>query len=125
MVALIFGSIVITASALTIKAMMIEKINVWGSTIQDTQFSIVVIDTKIKGPNKIEITLTLKNDDSSTHTATVTVQLLDNNDEIILEETKGTGEVGGGGNWSAVYSFTKVGLVAEYTTPFIVIKQLS
>lgn len=124
-VALLFSSIVITASALTIKTLLVEKINVWGGMIQDTQFNVVSLETKIKGPNKIEIILTIKNDDSSPHSAIVTVQLLDNGNNIIQEETKGTGNVIGGGNWSETYSFLKTDLVSEYSRPFVVIKQLS
>ena len=122
---LIASSVIVTTAAITIFMLQVEYINIWGGSVQDTQFSVVTLETSIKGPNKIEIVLTIRNDDSSVHSASVTVQLLDSGDNIILEETKMTGDVMGAGDWSGTYSFTKTGLVAEYTKPFVVIKQLS
>jgi len=124
-VALLIGSIAATASAITIRTALIEKIDVWGGSIQPTQFSVVTIETKIKGPNKIEVTLTLRNDDDVDHSATATIQLLDCKDNIILEDVKVTGVVHGAGCWAATYCFTQDDVVADYVKPFIIVKQVN
>jgi len=41
------------------------------------------VETKIKGKNKIEVTVTIQNTDENSHDGTVTVQLLDDNGDII------------------------------------------
>ena len=77
---LLAASVVSTAAALTIRALQIERINVWSGQIQDTDFTITGIETKIKGKHQIEITLTIKNnDESNQHTGKIVVQLLDRN----------------------------------------------
>jgi hypothetical protein len=105
--------------------MQIEKINIWGGQIQDTNFDVTGIDTKVKGPNKIEITLTLKNLDTTAHSATVTLQLLDSNGNVIVENTQQTGSVAGGAEWTYTFSFTQSNLVSAYDRPFLQVKQTS
>jgi hypothetical protein len=118
-------AICVTAYALTIRALQIEKINVWGGQIQDTNFDVTGIDTKFKGPNKVEVTLTLKNLDTAAHSATVTLQLLDSNGNVIVEDTQQTGNVAGGAEWTYTFSFTQPSLVSAYDRPFLQVKQLS
>ncbi len=124
-IVLVLSAVVGTTLALTIKALTIEKINIWGGQIQDTNFDIIEIDTKIKGPNKIDISITLRNTDAATHSARVTLQLLDDNDNVIVEATQLTGDVAGGATWTYTFSFSQQGLVSEYNRPFLVVKQLS
>jgi uncharacterized surface anchored protein len=71
------------------------------------------------------VTVTVKNTDSKTHSAEVTVQLLDSQGNVILEETKATGDVKGKETWTGEYVFVKTNLVSEYDRPFVVIEQLS
>jgi hypothetical protein len=112
-----------TVTALTILALQIEKINIWGGRYQDTDFAVVNFETKIKGPHKIEITVTLKNTDTATHSGDVTVQLLDMNGDIILEQTQNTGDVAGGETWSYTFTFRQDNLVEQYDRPFLVVRQ--
>ena len=122
---LALASIASTAAALTIYMLNIEEIDLWGGRYQHTKFTVTYFETKIKGKNKIEIALTLKNTGSKTHSAVVTVQLLDSNGDVILESETTTGDVSGGDSWTHKFTFYQKDLVSQYDQPFLVIKQTS
>jgi hypothetical protein len=105
--------------------MQIEKISIWGGQIQDTNFALVNIDTKVKGPHRIDIDLELANTDSAPHSARVTLQLLDSGGNVIAEATQLTGTVAGGAHWTTTFTFTATNIVSSYDRPFLVVKQLS
>jgi uncharacterized lipoprotein YmbA len=102
-----------------------QRVGLWSGQVAGTDFTITEFDVKYKGPNKIVVTVTVKNEGTSTHSAEVTVQLLDSQGNVILEETKATGDVAAGGTWIGEYAFVKTNLVSEYDRPFVVIEQLS
>ena len=117
-VALILSSTLTVATALTIKAAAIEKINIWGGTIQDTQFVLLTSEVNIQGKNKVDVSISIRNGDTSAHVAIVTVQLLDSNGDVILDSAQNTGNVGSGVTWSSTFSFSRGGLVATFDSPF-------
>ena len=120
---LLAASVVSTAAALTIRALQIERINIWSGQIQDTDFTITGIETKIKGKHQIEITLTIKNnDESNQHTAEVVVQLLDSNGEIIVDGTA-TLQIEAKGTITQKFKFHKQNLVSQYSQLMVVITQ--
>jgi len=120
---LLAASVVSTAAALTIRALQIERINIWSGQIQDTDFAITGIETKIKGKHQIEITLTIKNnDESNQHTAEVVVQLLDSNGEIIVDGTA-TLQIEAKGTITQKFKFHKQNLVSQYSQLMVVITQ--
>jgi len=123
-IVLLLATVTLTATALTVWMLQVERINIWEGQIQDTDFTVIEIDTKIKGKHRIDITLALKNNDASnTHSADVTVQLLDSNGNVILEQTVNTGDVVAGGTWSYTFTFTQNNLVSQYDRPFIIVEQ--
>ena len=123
-IAILFLSTVVTVAALTIYASSVEKINIWGGQVQDTDFTLDSTSTKIKGKNKIEVTVTITNsDDSNPHTASVTVQLLDAAGDILVEETIATGSVLASATWSDTFVLTAEELVASYDSPYVIIYQ--
>jgi len=113
------------ATALTIMSLPTQRVGLWSGQVAGTDFTITDFHVKYKGPNKIVVTVTVKNTDSKTHSAEVTVQLLDSQGNVILEETKATGDVKGKETWTGEYVFVKTSLVSEYDRPFVVIEQLS
>jgi len=120
---LLAASVVSTAAALTIRALQIERINIWSGQIQDTDFAITGIETKIKGKHQIEITLTIKNnDESNQHTAEVVVQLLDSNGEIIVDGTA-TLQIEAKGTITQKFKFHKQNLASQYSQLMVVITQ--
>lgn len=122
---LLFVAILGTALALTITPFQIEKINLFGTQIQDTDFSLQEYNTKVKGKNRVDITLTIKNEDTAPHFANVTVQLLDTAGDVILEQTAATGEVLGGDSWTHTFVFQQTGLVEAYDSSLVIIDQSS
>ncbi|RLI41756.1 hypothetical protein DRO69_11190 [Candidatus Bathyarchaeota archaeon] len=120
---LLAASIVSTAAALTIRVLQIERINVWSGQIQDTDFTITRIETKIKGKHQIEITLTIKNnDESNQHTGEIVVQLLDRNGEVIVDGTANL-QVEAKGTIKQKFKFHKENLVSQYAQLMVVITQ--
>ena len=120
---LLAASVVSTAAALTIRALQIERINIWSGQIQHTDFAITGIETKIKGKHQIEITLTIKNnDESNQHTAEVVVQLLDSNGEIIVDGTASL-QIEANGTIMQKFKFHKQNLVSQYSQLMVVITQ--
>ena len=112
-----------TAAALLINTFN-EKISIYSGQVQDSDFQITALETKIKGRNRVDVSLTLKNGDSANaHSADVTVQLLDSNGDVLLEQTENTGNVEASGTWTHTFTFTQQGLVSQYDSTFIVIKQ--
>jgi len=120
---LLVASVVSTAAALTIRALQVERINVWSGQIQDTDFIITGIETKIKGKHQIEITLTIKNSDQSNqHKGEIVVQLLDSNGEIIVDGTANL-QVEAKGEITQKFKFHKENLVRQYAQLMVVITQ--
>ena len=120
---LLVASVVSTAAALTIRVLQIERINVWSGQIQDTDFTITGIETKIKGKHQIEITLTIKNnDESNQHTGEIVVQLLDRNGEVIVDGTANL-QVEAKGTITQKFKFHKENLVNQYAQLMVVITQ--
>ena len=120
---LLVASVVSTAAALTIRVLQIERINVWSGQIQDTDFTITGIETKIKGKHQIEITLTIKNnDESNQHTGEIVVQLLDRNGEVIVDGTANL-QVEAKGTIKQKFKFHKENLVSQYAQLMVVITQ--
>jgi hypothetical protein len=84
------------ATALTILSLPIQKVRLWSGQVIGTDFTITEFKVKYKGSNKIVVTVTLKNEGTSPHSAEVTVQLLDSQGNVILEGTKTTENVTAG-----------------------------
>jgi hypothetical protein len=100
-----------------------EKIEVWNSQSQDTDFNIQTSDTDVKGQDRVDVSTEIKNQDSSAHDANVTVQLLNAGGDILIEETKTTGSVSGGGTVNLNYKFSQSNLAENYDKTFIVVDQ--
>ncbi|MHA1268088.1 MAG: SLAP domain-containing protein [Candidatus Helarchaeota archaeon] len=120
---LLAASVVSTAAALTIRTLQIERINIWSGQIQDTDFTITGIETKMKGKHQIEISLTIKNnDESNKHTAKIAVQLLDSDGEVVVDGTANL-KIEAKGTVTQEFKFQKENLVSQYSQLMVVITQ--
>jgi hypothetical protein len=123
-IAILLLSTIITVSALTIYSSTIEKINIWGGQIQDTDFTLDSTSSKVKGQNKVEVTIEVTNSDSvDPHEADVTVQLLDSSGDLLIEETKSTGSVAASATWTSMYILILTDLVSLYDAPYVIVYQ--
>jgi hypothetical protein len=122
---------IMAAIALTIITIGPEKIKIYTGEIADSDFIIDSISTRLKGKNRITITIELRNGDTVAHSADVTVQLLDSNGDIIsidgedMESTQSTGNIDGGSSITLAFTFTGSNLVRVYHSCMITIYQSS
>jgi hypothetical protein len=111
------------AVALTITPIT-EKLNLWQSTFEGTSFTVQSFSLDPKGPNRVDVRLTLRNTDASNaHSADVTVQLLDASGNVIAEQTRSTGSVPANGTWTYTYTFTGAGITSQVQSVMIIVKQ--
>jgi hypothetical protein len=118
----------IAASSLTYAILVstrVEKIGVWQGVIETPHFTLVELSTAIKGLNRIDVTIVVKNTDTIAHSANITVQLLDADGEVILEDYELTGDIPGESTWQHTYTFKDKNIVKTYDSILVVIKELS
>jgi hypothetical protein len=111
------------AIALTINTVT-ERINLWQASFADTSFTLQFFSLSPKGPNRVDVPITLRNTDTaSAHSADVTVQLLDASGNVIAEQTQSTGSVAANGTWSYTFTFTGSGIASQVYNVMIIVKQ--
>ncbi len=114
------------AAAVVITELPSEHISLFGVNVASSVFTITSTDTTFHGPNKITVKLTLTNTDTvNSHSADVTVWLLDNSGNGIMNSTQSTGVVAASGTVSLVFTFNQAGITAAYGSTFIQIKDTS
>ena len=113
-----------TVTALTITSLTAERINLFGGSVQDTDFTVTNLETQFKGKNIILIDIILTNTDvTNGHSGNLTVQLLDVSGDLLIEHSVLTGVVAPSGTYLYNNDFVLSGLVAGYDSTQIIIKQ--
>ena len=102
----------------------IQKLSLFQTTFEDTDFVLTELEIEIEGKNQIEVELVLNNTDSISHEAEVTVQILDAGGDVILRETRSTGTVSAGDEWEAEFVFIGADLVDHFDSVFIIVDQI-
>jgi hypothetical protein len=110
------------AAALTINSIT-ERLGLWQSAFESTSFTIQSFRLNPRGANRVEVPLTLKNTGSATHSAEVTVQLLDAGGNLVAEQTQSTGSVASDGTWSYTFIFTGTGITSSVKSVMIIVRQ--
>jgi hypothetical protein len=110
------------AVGLTINSIT-ERLGLWQSTFEDTSFTIQSFRLNPRGPNRVEVPITLRNTDTAAHTAEVTVQLLDASGNVIADQTQSTGSVAANGTWSYTFIFTGAGITSQVHSVMIIVRQ--
>jgi len=124
-VLILSASIVATISIVTLAP---EKVNIFTGQVEDTDFVVDAVISKPLGRNIVILSVKLRNTDSITHTANVTVQLLNSTgdvieiDGVLMEQTKQV-EALGGDTVILIFKFKATGLVEKYETYQIIIYQ--
>ena len=79
-------------TAIVIKTLSVEQIDVFGGNIQGTSFNITEMTSKLKGKNKVIIDMVIQNTDlANAHSADIEVQLTDNDGSLLIESAATTG----------------------------------
>lgn len=122
----ILSGIAGTAAALTLTSLDTQQISLFDSQTADSNFNIQSYDTKVKGKEKVDVDLTLKNTDTNaSHRANVTVELLDASGTTLDNATKATGSVAADDTIDMTFSFQQSGLAEDYEETFIVVDDSS
>ena len=103
----------------------IERIGLWQGVVESPHFVVTELSTTIKGLNRVDVRVVLKNTDSNTHSANVTVQLLDPSGDVIAEQWVLTGGVAGNSEWSHVFTFREKDIARGYESALVVVKELA
>jgi hypothetical protein len=122
LILLVFSVVTGFALAVLIK---VERIGIWQGVVESPRFVVTEISTTIKGLNRVDVKVVLKNTDTNTHSANVTVQLLDSNGDVVVEAFQLTGDVAGGAEWSYVFVFKEKDIVKRYVSTLVIVKELS
>ena len=121
--------LVVVASASVTYAILITtstvRIGLWEYVIDSPYFDIENVSIDVIGKNKVDVEVTISNTKPPARKALVTVQLLDENGDVILKESAETGMIPPGGTWTHTYIFEKTGITEEFVSVFIVVKEIS
>jgi len=124
LVLLILGIAVASTLALTITPIAI-RLGLWSVTVETPHIRVEGAVTTFRGPNVAVVVITLKNYDANApHTANVTVQILDANNNVVVEDSKEL-TINPGGVEVATFIFAKAGIAQEYNSVFIVVRETS
>lgn len=104
---------------------VVERVGLWRGIVVAPHFSLVELSTTVRGLNRVDVKVTLRNTDTAVHAANVTVQLLDKDGEVVAELYQLTGDVPGGAEWGYVFVFKEKGIVGRYDSVLVVVRQLS
>ena len=119
------------ATAITVTNLAPEKISIFSGRVQDSDFVIDSVISEPLGRNMVVVFVKIRNTDTVSHSANVTVQLLDENGDIIeingelMEQTLETGTVNAEESVLLLFTFKATGLVELYDSYQIVIYQTS
>lgn len=122
---LVVLSIVATAVAFTIADLPTEKLSFFEATIEETDFEVTEFELEIEGKNRIEVAVTLKNVGTVAHQAEVTLQALDADGNVLVEQTLSTGSVAAGATRLLDFVLTKDSLSTDLASVFLIVDQVS
>ncbi|MFQ5874422.1 MAG: hypothetical protein ACE5JL_11565 [Dehalococcoidia bacterium] len=117
-------AIAATAVALVTSGVTIQKLSLFETRFEDTDFGLTELELEFEGKNEIEVSLVLTNTDSTSHEAEVTVQILDAGGDVILRETQSAGTVSPGADWAGEFVFIGLDLVDLFDNVFVVVDQI-
>ena len=120
---LLVVSIASIAYALAI-ARQVVRLGLWEGVVESPHFTVTQLYIDVRGRNRVEVFVAVKNTDTATHSAAVCVQLLNAEGDAILENCTSTGPVEPGAEWSYRFVFVEKSIVEEFTSVFIVVREV-
>lgn len=115
---------VATGFALTV-LVRVERIGLWQGFVEPPRFVVTELSTSVKGLNRVDVKVVLKNIDTNVRSANVTVQLLGADGDVVAEQWVLTGDVAGGAEWSYAFVFKEKNIVKSYDSVLVIVKELS
>ena len=123
LVLLLLMCVVGSALALTIVT-SVERIGLWQKTVAPPHFTVTEISTTIRGLNRVDVKVTIKNIDTNTRSANVTVQLLDTDGDAVAEQWVLAKDIAGGAEQSYTFIFKTKNIVKSYESVLVIVKEL-
>ena len=123
LVLLLLMCVVGSALALTIVT-SVERIGLWQKTVAPPHFTVTEISTTIRGLNRVDVKVTIKNIDTNTRSANVTVQLLDTDGDAVAEQWVLAKDIAGGAEQSYTFIFKIKNIVKSYESVLVIVKEL-
>ncbi len=120
---LFLALVCVGVAAITLNELSAIKMSVYNQQFQSADFTITNVNMNLRGRTQIRLRLTLQNNDAQTHSANVTVQLMDSSGEVIAEAWQLTGNVNGGNTVTLNYNI-QVNVTMVSSAQYI-IEQLS
>lgn len=114
-----------TVLSLQLTTLATEQEELFDSQTAATDFDITDFDADAKGENRVDVALELTNRDTADHQGNVTVYLYNASDVELVNETKATGVVAGGGTFSDTWRFRQANLAVEWDSTFVNVDQSS
>lgn len=106
--------------AIVTNSIPVQRISLYQSGgMSPSNFTLQSQQVNFQGPNRMTVTLILKNTAASPQTANVTVYLLNATQDSIMNETLATGSVAAGSTVQLAFLFSLTGITNEYSTDFI------
>jgi len=123
LVLLLLMCVVGSALALTIVT-SVERIGLWQGFVASPHFTVTEISTTIRGLNRVDVKVTIKNIDTNTRSANVTVQLLDTDGDAVAEQWVLAKDIAGGAEQSYTFIFKTKNIVKSYESVLVIVKEL-
>lgn len=111
------------AVALTFTSLATTDAELFGSDAQDTQLNISSYDTNITDKHAMEVTVVVKNEDATTNqTGNVTIQLLDRDENVIVQDVRDV-TVTADGTTEYTVTFNDDYLAENFEETYIILEQ--
>ena len=116
-------SIVTAVYALAITRSVI-RLGLWEGVVESPHFTVTQLYIDVRGRNRVEVFVAVKNTDTAIHKAIVCIQLLNADGDAVLEDCADTGSVEPGEEWLHKYVFVERSIVEEFTAVLIVVREV-
>ena len=102
----------------------VVRLGLWEGVVESPRFTVTQLCIDVRGRNRAEVFVAVKNIDADTHRASVCVQLLNADGDAVLEDCADTGSVEPGEEWSYRYMFIERSIVEKFTAVLIVVREV-
>jgi len=102
----------------------VVRLGLWEGVVESPHFVVTQLHVDVRGRNRVEVFVAVKNTDTAVHRASVCVQLLNADGDVVLEDCADTGSVEPGAEWSYRFVFTEKSIVEEFTSTLVVVREV-
>ncbi len=113
-----------TAVAITLTSVEPTKVSMFGSSVEDSDFTLESMDGDVRGKSgQLQADVTLRNTANTTANASVLIQSVDSTGTVIAEKELSTGAVAGGDLWTTQTTLEANGLSEKHSELVVTVNQ--